>query len=168
MWNIWKKTNPLASEISPHALAGFSNPQTIKFTGWCKNRPVTVLWDCGSSHNFIQSRIVPLLGLTEIPCPPFKVKTGGGQTLNCSSMCQDIRITLQGYTFLVDFFVLLIEGTELVMGVQWMQLLGSVVTNYKDYTIQFTWQGSQVILTGEISCQNAPVTAKQMKKTSSR
>lgn len=49
-------------EISLHALAGFKSPQTIRFQGTCKNKNVEVLWDCGSSNNFIQPRVVALLG----------------------------------------------------------------------------------------------------------
>ena len=39
--------------ISLHALVGIPSPQTLKIRGFIKNRPVVVLIDSGSMHNFI-------------------------------------------------------------------------------------------------------------------
>ena len=44
--------------ISLHALAGISSPQTLKIRGFIKHRPVVVLIDSGSTHNFIHQRVV--------------------------------------------------------------------------------------------------------------
>eukprot|EP00253_Pinus_taeda_P027959 PITA_27959 len=43
--------------ISLHALAGISSPQTLKIRGFIKHRPVVVLIDSGSTHNFIRQKV---------------------------------------------------------------------------------------------------------------
>ena len=40
-------------EISLHALAGFTTPQTMQVKGFFKKLPLKILIDFGSSHNFI-------------------------------------------------------------------------------------------------------------------
>ena len=41
-----------------HALAGISSPQNLKIRGFIKHRPVVVLIDSGSTHNFIHQRVI--------------------------------------------------------------------------------------------------------------
>ena len=40
-----------------HALAGISSPQTLKIRGFLKHRPIVVLIDSGSTHNFIHQKV---------------------------------------------------------------------------------------------------------------
>lgn len=42
------------TKISLHAFAGTFNPRKIRLTGWIQDRPLSVLIDSGSIHNFIQ------------------------------------------------------------------------------------------------------------------
>lgn len=44
--------------ISLHALAGISLPQILKFRSFIKHRPVVVLIDNGSTHNFMHKGVV--------------------------------------------------------------------------------------------------------------
>lgn len=45
---------PVATiEISMHAFSGTFNPRTIQLRGWVLGRPLSVLIDSGSTHNFI-------------------------------------------------------------------------------------------------------------------
>ena len=40
-----------------HAFAGISSPQTLKIRSFIKHRPIVVLIDSGSTHNFIHQRV---------------------------------------------------------------------------------------------------------------
>lgn len=51
--------------ISMHALAGISSPQTLKIKGFIKHRPVVVLIDNGSTHNFIHQKVAEAVLLYE-------------------------------------------------------------------------------------------------------
>lgn len=66
-------------------------------------------------------------------------------------------IIIQGHEFCLDFFVLPIKRPEAVLGIQWLQRLrhpwlqcpGRVSIDYLEMTIEFFWEGKQVILQGD-------------------
>ncbi|KAI5404700.1 hypothetical protein KIW84_051746 [Lathyrus oleraceus] len=62
-----------------------------------------------------------------------------------------MSIILQGIAFSVDFFVLVIEGPDVVLGFPWLQSLGKVAHEYSALTMEFTWQGVPVTLVGDPS-----------------
>ncbi|VFQ96020.1 unnamed protein product [Cuscuta campestris] len=51
-----------------------------------------------------------------------------------------------GTTFTVDLYVLPIHGPDVVLGVQWLQLLGKVTLDYAHLTMEFLWKGSRYLL----------------------
>ncbi|MCI14051.1 retrotransposon-derived protein PEG10-like [Trifolium medium] len=63
---------PDPAQISLHALMGHSIPQTLRVLGQICNNPVGVLIDSGSTHNFVQDRVVKQLGLVPQPAHSFK------------------------------------------------------------------------------------------------
>jgi hypothetical protein len=90
-----------------------------------------VLVDSGSTHNFIQNRVTKQLALQGSSTHEFQVLVGNGETLECSSLCQQVELRLGTHPFLVDLFVLPLIGVEVVLGVQWLKILGPVLTDYK-------------------------------------
>ena len=50
-------------QISLHAMSGILMPQTLKFKGSIRKLSVQILVDGGSTHNFLQSRVVSMLNL---------------------------------------------------------------------------------------------------------
>lgn len=75
-------------EISLHALSGTFNPHTIRLTGWVRNRPLSVLIDSGSTHNFVQESVASRLGYEIQTLPEFKVFIGSGEYLTCRQVCR--------------------------------------------------------------------------------
>ena len=63
--------------------------------------------------------------------------------------CPEVPIVIQGHEFRLDFFVLPIEGPEVVLGIQWLQRLGRVSTDYSEMTMEFFWEGKQILLQGD-------------------
>ncbi|KAF9671218.1 hypothetical protein SADUNF_Sadunf12G0024600 [Salix dunnii] len=52
-----------APEISLHAIAGATNPQTMRVTGYYHNKPLYILLDSGSTHNFLDPSVASKLNL---------------------------------------------------------------------------------------------------------
>ena len=50
-------------QISLHAMSGILMHQTLKFKGSIRKMNVNILIDRGSTHNFLQSKVVSLLNL---------------------------------------------------------------------------------------------------------
>lgn len=52
----------------------------------------------------------------------------------------------------------------MVLGVQWMIELGTVKTNYKELTMEFTYGGKDVKLQGECMLTTTPIRGKAINK----
>ena len=73
-------------------MSGVFLPQTLKFKGSIGRMEVYVLMDGGSTHNFIQSKIVSMLNLPITNKKQFEVMVGNGETLRCEGMYTTIPI----------------------------------------------------------------------------
>ncbi|XP_043725704.1 uncharacterized protein LOC122672270 [Telopea speciosissima] len=152
------------SEVSLHALSGKFAPSTIRLMGTYADRQIQVLIDSGSTHNFVQARVAQLLQLHIVPIREFKVLIGNGDYLLCSKKCKPISLQLQGHTFTIELYLLPIEGAEIVLGIQWLQQLGPILTDYKHLTMNFEWEGRKVQLQREMAVKHDPVSHHQLAK----
>ncbi|GAU45976.1 hypothetical protein TSUD_401160 [Trifolium subterraneum] len=152
---------PDPTQISLHALLGHSKPQTLRFLGHINKSPVVVLVDSGSTHNFIQDRIVKQLGLPQTLSHTFQVLVGNGEELKCDTMCQQVDLTIDSHHVLMDLFVLPLSGANIVLGVQWLKTLGPVLTDYNQLTLKFLKNGQiaqiQGIIRPSCSAFSSPV-----------
>ena len=122
-------------QISLHAMARILMPQTLKFTGCIGKSEVQILVDGGSTHNFLQSKVVSMLKFPVTCDRKFEIMVGNREKLTCADICSAIPIQIQKQIFLVDFYVLPILGAEVVLGVQWLQLLGPILMDYQKLTM---------------------------------
>ena len=107
--------------ISCHALAGICTPQTLKIEGYIKKRKVTVLIDCGSTHNFIHCKLAKALNCFIYPTLEFQVMIANGGTINCSGKCHKITLTMGEYVLNSLMLAIPMGGVDVVLGVQWLQ-----------------------------------------------
>ncbi|GAV73411.1 RVP_2 domain-containing protein, partial [Cephalotus follicularis] len=96
-----------------------------------------VLIDNGSTHNFIQERIAQKLNMAVVPCKPFKVLVGNGEAISCSKQCKGIKLQLQDIDFVCDLYVLPLKGSDIVLGFEWLETLGPILTDYKKLSMKF-------------------------------
>lgn len=104
--------------------------------------------DSGSTHNFIQDAVAHWLGLELHPLPEFHVYIGSGEYLICRGLCQQVTICVQDASIKQDLYVLIIEGANIVLGIQWLETLGVVKINYKELTMEFDLLGKVINLQG--------------------
>lgn len=57
-------------------------------------------------------------------------------------------MTVQNHVITADFYVLLAAACQAVLGVQWLETLGSIETNYKELTMGFIKDGQRYTLQG--------------------
>ncbi|XP_071709300.1 uncharacterized protein [Rutidosis leptorrhynchoides] len=134
--------------ISLHALLGQANPRALRMEGEIGHKSIQLMIDSGSSHNFIQERMVKYLNLALQPSDQFQVMVGNGQHLRCLGKCVAVTVTIQEYTFDTDFFVIDLHGADAILGITWMEKLGDVTTNYKKRTMSFQVDGRSLVLQG--------------------
>ena len=134
---------------SLNALAGQSNPRSLRVIGEIGHQHLHVLIDSGSTHNFIKPQWVERLGLKIQSIPAFRVYIGNADFLLFRFQCLQVPLVIQGHTFQLDFYILPIEGPDVVLGIQWLQHLGKISTDYRAMTMEFCWKSNPVILRGD-------------------
>ncbi|RRT82445.1 hypothetical protein B296_00004927 [Ensete ventricosum] len=110
-----------------HALAGYVNPQMMKIGGFLKQQPITILIDTGSTNNFMDNKVVARSTLQIEDCNKFDVKVAYSRILNYNQRYSWVKRVLQGQEITADFFLLLLENYEAVLGIEWLSSLGDVL-----------------------------------------
>ena len=97
------------------------------------------------------------------PTSKFRVYIGNGDFLVCQHSYPHIELLMQGILFTLDLYVLLIEGSNVVLDIQWLQQLGYVAHDYSELTMEFCWDGEQVILKGDVAATSSLITLHQFQ-----
>jgi hypothetical protein len=118
-------------------LPRISTPQTLKFEGYIKKKKVIVLIDSGSTHNFNHCKLAKALNCFIYPMPEFQVMIANGGTINCSGKFHTINLTMGEYVMNSPMIVMPMGGVDVVLGVQWLQSLGTIAFNFQELLIKF-------------------------------
>jgi len=136
-------------QISPQAVSGQFSPQTLKFQGFIRGQPIMVLLDTGSTHNILQPRIASHLNLPIDNGPQFSVMVGNGSYLECQGTCRNVPITLQKANFDLPFYLILIQGVDVVLGMAWLRTLGPIQADFSIPSITFQHHNEVITLIGD-------------------
>ncbi|CAA0827986.1 Unknown protein, partial [Striga hermonthica] len=111
------------------------------------DRKVMVLVDNGSSHNFINVDLSHKLNLPTTKIEPFEVRVANGERLQYTKSFRKVPIMFSGVTVKADdLYALPLVGPDVVLGVQWLEGLGKVTTDYRIRIMEFNSGGQQVTL----------------------
>jgi hypothetical protein len=135
-------------EISLHAIAGATNPETMRVTGYYHNKPLYILLDSGSTHNFLDPSVASKLNLPISCKTSFDVMVANGDRLYSEGQCQNIFIAIQGVPVTSDFYLLSLGGYDAVLGAHWLQTLGPILWDFSKRTMEFCYQGKTYRLAG--------------------
>jgi hypothetical protein len=150
--------------VTVHALAGYSNPQTMKVSGYLKRQSVTVLIDTGSTNNFLDEDVAKRLSIPVEPCDQFEVKLADGRTLTCQGKCSRAKLLVQDQELRADFFLLPLGDYEVVLGIEWLRTLGDVLWNFSKLTMKFTLNGQRVTFRGKRGGSVTTVSSHRMER----
>lgn len=152
-------------EISLNSVIGISSSKTMKLLGEIMGQRVVVLIDPGATHNFVSLEAVEKLGLPIIPSKSFGVSLGTGANVQGEGECKSVVLHLQGVTIIEDYLPLSLGNSDLILGVQWLEKLGTVATNWKTQTLKFKLGEDNVTLKGDPSLERTMISLKAMLKT---
>ncbi|KAH7543989.1 hypothetical protein JRO89_XS15G0078500 [Xanthoceras sorbifolium] len=71
-----------------------------------------------------------------------------GEKLVSPGKCSSVPFKLQKVTFMADFFILPLEGYDVVLGTQWLRTLGPIQWDFEKLQMAFKWQNKEVVLRG--------------------
>ena len=89
---------------------------------------------------------------------------GNGHTLDCNMMSFQVPLLIQGPEFTLDLYHLPLCGADIVLGVQWLKLLGPITTNYQTLTMTFIHMGQNITLSAIAPSTPSIASAHQIKR----
>lgn len=123
----FQQSNP---EISLNSVMGLTSPKTLKLEGTVKGERVVVMIDPGATHNFISLETIQRLNLPISPTKTFGVSLGTGAAVQWEGECKSVEVCLQGVRVVEDFLPLPLGNSDLILGIQWLEKLGTMTTNW--------------------------------------
>lgn len=151
-------------EISLNALLGHYGAKSMRMLGHIQSQPIQVLVDSGSTNNFISSRVAQFLNLTSAPTQLFQVRVGNGEALQCTACCKAVPLYIQSHLFTTDLFILDLKGSDVVLRVQWLETLGPILTDWSRLTMEFTYNGNNILLQGNASLHARAISPAALHK----
>ena len=136
----------------------------MKLKGHIKKDNVTVLIDTGSTHNFIDINIARNLKLFVYPVPDMKVMVADGKKIENVGKCHKVKLQIRDFNLESEFYTVTLGGVDVVLGVQWLQTLGTYSVNHQEHFIKFKWQGQNYKLYGFQPPQTQVISSQQMEK----
>ncbi|XP_041009343.1 uncharacterized protein LOC121253391 [Juglans microcarpa x Juglans regia] len=143
-----EKTLQNPPEISLHALIGSVGPKTMQVKGRIGNQWVIILIDLGSTHNFLDPDVISRVPLPIVANDTVRVKVANGELVDSEGKVKGVHVGIQWAMFVLDMYVLVLVGCDMVLGVHWLQGLGPILWNFKELTMQFNYHQSAVLLKG--------------------
>jgi hypothetical protein len=104
------------------------------------------LIDLGSTHNFINYKLSKDLNCFVYPAPDFQVVIANGGTINCLGKCHSIKLKMGEYFLDGPMISIQMGGVDVVLGVQWLQSLGTMAFDFQNCFMRFSSNGKQIEL----------------------
>ena len=74
------------------------------------------------------------------------MKVANGESLVYKERYEQVSITIQGFKFSTTLCSLPLNGPDLVLGIQWLELLGPVECDWKKMMMKFLWEGVSFVI----------------------
>ena len=129
-------------------MSGTPSAHTFKLQGFIHHTPVTILIDTGSSHSILQPRLAHHLNLCTLPIKPFSIMVGNGEKIHCTHLSPTVIVSIQNHCFSIPFYLIPIEGVDVVLGRDWLRCLGPLQADFSTPQLSFHHQGTLITLVG--------------------
>ncbi|KAJ0010662.1 hypothetical protein Pint_33948 [Pistacia integerrima] len=118
----------------------------MRLKGTLFSLPMHLLVDSGSTHNFISSFLVAKVGLHLQEKRSFEVTVASGKRLTSPGQCNLVTLHIKGIPLQLDFYLLPLDGYEIVLGTQWLMTLGPIIWDFSKLQMRFAVLGKDVCL----------------------
>lgn len=135
-----------APPVALHALVGDNEATSIHLQGSTK---LQILVDFDATLNFIHPKWLQRLHLHLDTTKNFIVLVGNGDHMRYRGVCPNVTILIADTTLVVDLYVTPFHGADIVLGVDWLRLLGQVTFDYSEFIISFVHHGRLIVLCGD-------------------
>jgi hypothetical protein len=122
--------------------------QTMKVIGYVKKKPLQILIDSRSTHNFLDLTVRKQVGSRLIHTQPLQVSVADGSKISSSNICKELVWKIQDVNFQADVMVLPLGGSEMMLGVQQLSPWGSITRDFQQLRMQLFIKGKRHVLKG--------------------
>lgn len=163
--NSASQSEGVTAEVSLNSVFGISNPKTMKLSGRIEGKEVVVMIDPGATHNFISLKTVEDVGIKVLKSDGFGVSLENGDSIHGTGICKEVRLNIGGLSILEKKLPLQLGNSDVILGIEWLEKLGPVVSNWKTQEMKFTCDGVMVVLIGDPSLVRSKISLKAMLRT---
>ena len=146
--DVESNDEPKTPGKSLHAISGGNSLNTMKVLGSIPVVSTMVLLDSGSSHNFISEGLARKLGLQPTKNQSIRVMVASGDKLTSKGICARIAIKLGMFLTHAIFYILPLEGYDVVMGTHWLRTLREILWDFSKLILKFNGARKEVTLIG--------------------
>lgn len=132
--------------------------------GYIKKKNVIVMIGSGSTHNFIHCKIAKKLNLFLYLALKCQMMVANGGIIYFSRNCHNIKLTIGEYALNSPMISIPKGGADVVLGVQWLQYLGTIAFNFQELFLKFFREGKEVELRGIIRKLGRIINSNRMTK----
>lgn len=152
-------------EISLHAISGTTAPQAMRVRGTAGRHPVVVLIDSRSTHNFVDPKTAKKAGIAIQRNGALEVMVANGERLFSLGHCEQVNLFIQGISVNTDFYLLILERCEVVLGTHWLRTLGPILWDFSNLWMKFKLQGLDYYWKGESIQSPSVLNPSKLRKT---
>ncbi|XP_019451750.1 PREDICTED: uncharacterized protein LOC109353842 [Lupinus angustifolius] len=134
--------------ISMNVLTGMASFRIMRVTWHYNKKPLHILIDSGSTHNFLDIEKARALGCKIDQLEPLVVTVADGNKLQISAVVKDFSWTIQHTKFILDMMLIPLDCCDVVLGIEWLVTLGDITWNFDKLTMDFVVQGRRHVLKG--------------------
>ncbi|XP_047322943.1 uncharacterized protein LOC124926704 [Impatiens glandulifera] len=132
-------------------IEGSNTFDTMKVQGTVGRNNVYILIDSGSTHNFINPRVIRNTKFVTSPAVKLMVTVASGHQLVSTTKCLGLQWSAQGIDFNVDARVLSIPKYDIILGIEWLVTLSGIQWDFKNLIMEFSFNGELRKLHGDTS-----------------
>jgi hypothetical protein len=134
--------------LSDQAIKGTSAPHTLKLHAFIQKKPLIILVDSSSSHNFISENAAAGLSPWTPIQNPMSVKVADGSLLKCTHEVVNCSWSAQGVLFTTIFKIIPLQCHDAILEMEWSEAFSPMQVQWKEKWLSFPYQESTVKLQG--------------------
>nr|CAD1843447.1 unnamed protein product [Ananas comosus var. bracteatus] len=134
--------------LSFNALNGENQEQTIKIQGEVGKKTLRILVDTGSTHSFLDFQVAKEVKAKVESTTPLTVTVANEHKIMSKLRSPGFTWTTQGQQYTADLRIIRLEGSSMVLGIDWLKKYGKVTFDYANNTVTLDNQGQQLLLKG--------------------
>ncbi|KAL0309329.1 UNVERIFIED_CONTAM: hypothetical protein Sradi_5875200 [Sesamum radiatum] len=109
-------------------------------------KEIHILVDSGSTHSFIDEKVVKALGIKTEPTIPMIVSVANGYRMVSKVICPELNWEIQGFQFSYPVRTLKLGGCDFLLGCNWFGAHNLIELHFHQLTVTIIQKDGNVIL----------------------